>query len=289
MKLLKTKERVAESKLTWNTTINGAARSYAVTTYDSINPDSNTPPVLNLNGIGEGSYSAAVAPAILGANVISPILPFRGELELTPVNIERIAAEVPELVAIEGLKKINASRIGGNSFTSMDMIARSQGGAPGIRAVSENKDLFNKLALVMPFGLNSEQLGIAIKARRARILCRLALASAKSNPFDYGNFRSSTEVSSFMLGSLLRGDLLNDLDAALSFDLVDEVKELADSKDVAVFIGTSDPLFKPSELSRNLSDSNVAIMRVSGGHATVGSRRGREQLKIAYNWLQSDS
>lgn len=287
MKLRQSAETVTESGYIWDTTINSVSHSYVVTSFDSIDPDSNTPPVLNLNGIGEGKYSASVAPKILGANVISPILPFRGELDLTPANIERIATEVPELVAVEALRIINKDRKEVDAFPSIGMIARSQGGAPGIRAASENKDLFDAVALIMPFGLNNEQLGRTTKERRIRVLCRLALAAAKANPFDYGNFRSSAEVSSYMLQSIVRGDLIDNLDAALSFDLVDEVKELADCRDVAVFVGKSDPLFKANELSQNLSDSSVDVIPVKGTHNTPGSRRGRQHLSTAYDWLQS--
>ncbi len=96
--------------LTWTTSLDDEPFSCDVHVYDSINSSSDSPPVLNLNGIGESSYSAAVAPTILGENVISPILPLQSELALTPKRVEAMADEVIKLIVDDALARINQGR-----------------------------------------------------------------------------------------------------------------------------------------------------------------------------------
>lgn len=274
---------VRESIQPWRTTINSVPHTIGIRVYDSVRSGDISQPVLNLNGIGEGSYSASVAPTILGPNVVSPILPFQGELELTPANIERISAEVPEAIARYALNLMNEAS--GNHFSSIDLIARSQGGASGIRAASENPELFDRLAFIMPFGLNKEQLGDTEFKRRMAILRRLGLAGMRANPLDYGNMRSTMEVGNYMARSALKGTLFPSLDAALTFDLVDELRELAENKTVTVFVGDKDPLFPGKELRPNLEGSRAEVITLKGTHNTSGSRNGREHLTAAYEWL----
>lgn len=288
---------VRHSTLEWATTIQSVPHRFDIDVFDSIDESgvSSAPVVLNLNGIGEGTFSASVAPRMLGENVISPLLPFRGELELTPVNIERIAAEVPELVAVSGLHRVNEARRlhrldeQSEDLATVAMIARSQGGAPGIRAATSNPDLFERTALIMPFGLNRDDLGSTEKQRRYRSLMRLGFAAARANPFDFGNARSTMEVASFMTKAFLDGTLLPSLDAALTFDLTDELKEHAEDHDVMVFTGARDPLFPTTELNRNLAGSNVGIRELPGTHATPGSRTGKKHLAAAYEWVTNDT
>lgn len=267
----------------WETTVNSVRRVIPIDVYDSLRQGDVSMPVLNLNGIGEQAFSASVAPTTLGTNVISPVLPFQGELELTPANIERISCEVPEAIARFALQQLSTPD--GSEFTTIDMIARSQGGASGIRAVSENPELFDRLALIMPFGLNKEQLGNTPSERRNATLRRLALAAARANPFDIGNLRSSSEVSSYMARAAVKRTLFPSLDAALTFDLVDELTDIAETKDVAVFVGDNDPLFPGEELEHNLAGSNIEVVTLKGTHNTPGSRRGRQHLQAAYKWL----
>ena len=276
--------RVQESTCEWRTTINSVPHAFDITVIDSID-GSDQDPILNLNGIGEGKYSASIAPRILGSNVISPILPFRGELELTPVNIERIATEVPALIALDGLRRVN--ELSGADHSRINLLARSQGGAPGIRSALGNTDVFNRLAYVAPFGLNKEFLGDDETERRREVIRRLRRVASRSNPLDYGNFRSSIETTSYMARSALNGTLFPSLDAALEFDLVEDLAELASKRETAVFASEDDPLFPKHEIDAALAGSDVEVIELTGTHATPGSRLGRRHLRTAGDWLRA--
>ncbi len=280
------KHPVSTIDIPWETTINSVPTTFYIPTYHSIpEQGSDASVVLNLNGIGEGPYSASVAPSILGENIISPILPFQGQLEMTPLNLERISVEVPEVVAREALRLINEHRRRDQHLTSMAVIGRSQGGAPAIRSMTENPELFGNLGLIMPFGLNRDQLGDTAQKRRHEAIKRLAFAATRANPFDVGNARSTREVIGYFLSSFRDKTLFPAFDAAMTFDLVDELKELAETKKVGVFVGKHDPLFTADELTANLAGSKVEIITVPGTHATPGSRPGRHNLHKAYDWV----
>lgn len=282
---------VTATEIAWETTINSVPKTFYIPTYHSIpEKGSDAPLVMTLNGIGERAYSASVAPSILGENVISPRLPFQGELEPSKANFERIASEVPELVARAGLALVIAGRTDRiDQPNSVVMIGRSQSAAPAIRSVSENPDLFSKLALIEPFSLNQDQLGDTPEIRRRTALLRLARAAMRANPFDIGNMKSTREVVSYLVGALRDGSLMPAFDAAMTFDMVDELKSVAESKPTAVFVGARDPLFAADEITANLAGSKADVITVPGTHATPGSRAGRRNLYTAYDWATKEA
>lgn len=166
----------------------------------SLDPHSRLIPAVNLNGIGEDIGSAGVTPAIVG-NVISPVLPLRdSRLELTERNIERISEEVPLLIAETAFKLLGSS--GDSSGRPLDLMARSQGGAVGIRAVSSAPETFRRVGLMMPFSLNKPELGTTPAERRHSLLRRLAVSALRSDILDKGNRRSSKEIGQYMIEAL---------------------------------------------------------------------------------------
>src|SRR6266568_4986002 len=180
--------------LTWTTSLDDEPFSCDVHVYDSINSSSDSPPVLNLNGIGESSYSAAVAPTILGENVISPILPLQSELALTPKRVEAMADEVIKLIVDDALARINQGRPTNKAHTSTSIIGRSQGGAIALFAAAKHPKLFRCIALVMPFGLNQQALGSTTRQRKVRLSARFARLLLETNLLDKGHMSSLREI-----------------------------------------------------------------------------------------------
>lgn len=263
----------------WETTVASRRRVFDIPYAHSIKPSDPTPVALNLNGIGEGLYSASVSPAI-APNVVSPVLPLRDpHFEITPVNLERLAAEVPSLMAEYALR---LSRQAGR----VDMMARSQGGAVGIQAVTGDNERFGRVGLIMPFGLNRQELGANPRARRHNLLRRLAQSARHAELRDPGHWRSTAEIARYMARSLFTGSLMSSLDAALEFDENDELAQVAETHPTTVFFGQVDMLFPASEVEPKLSRS-IQVIHLPGGHATPGSRIGREQIAAAYSTLRA--
>lgn len=271
---------VARDVEVWRTTINGVHHSFDVPYAHSISPKDSAPPALNLNGIGEGMFSAAVTPAMI-PNVLSPVLPLRDpRLEITAANIERIASEVPELMARR------AASLCQDGNATVDLMARSQGGPVGIRAVVANQELYRRVGLIMPFGLNREELGSNPLERRRELLRRLARSAAQGNLLDRGNRYSAREISGYMSRALLQRKLFPALDAALTFDETDDLRNISETHPITVFFGEADGLFPQTEVEPHLPDS-AAVVRLPGHHATPGSHIGQRQILTAYQHLRA--
>jgi hypothetical protein len=271
---------VKKQILFWKTRLNGTSHLLEIPVFHSVDPGRSQHVILNLNGIGEGSYSASVAPRMFDG-VISAILPFQDKsLELTVSNIEEVARKVPPILVDF------ARQLGGEQ--KLGIVARSQGAAVAIKAVRNNIETFDKLAVVMPFGLNRQELGYEPASARKEILRRLAKAGVRGNLFDYGNFRSASEVVRYLMKAAWGRQLLSSFDAALTFDLTKELIEIAESIPVALFVSQDDPLFPAHEIEPKFKGTKVHVFRIRGNHVSPGSRVGKRQIAAAYKWMRGD-
>jgi pimeloyl-ACP methyl ester carboxylesterase len=285
MKIHRQTPVVYKDRIVWDTVIDGVHRQFFISVFHNISkiPDSVHIPIINLNGIGEGAFSASVAVREFGPNVVSAILPLQEpDLKLTPENVEIIARELPALVAHYALQKTKG-------FRTVCMIARSQSGAVAIHGAFTHPELFSKLALLMPFGLNRKDLGRDTKQRRYAILKRLLKASFAAPFLDMGHLRTTREVMGYMSKSFLKRRLFSDLDTALSFDMNDELQSTASRMPVCVFLGETDPVFPASEVKLAIASSKIEIHEIKGSHATPGSVSGRKQLREVHEWIRSEA
>ncbi len=118
-------QQIQQDTIEWQTDIRGKSCEFTVPVFSGVRAGNSdfTPTVINFNGIGEGRYSASVAPLEFGGEIVSPVLPFQEKsLKLTPITIEKVANEVPPLL-IEF-----AQRLSGERDKKLSVVARSQGG-----------------------------------------------------------------------------------------------------------------------------------------------------------------
>lgn len=269
-------------KMIWQPVIHG--RKYNIVVHYFVvnkNISSATVPVIVLNGIGEGKYSASKSLNTLTAlgvqSVYSVILPF-SKLPADEQAIALICEQVPVLIAQRAMLDTGTKQV--------DLIARSQGGGAAILAASKKPEIFRKIALIAPFGLTNELLGPTTLARRNAILWRLTKNALKNIELDYGAFRGGAEVGGSFLLEFIKNRLPPSFNAALKGDLQQKFLELSAryQQRIALFTSVNDKVFNHHEYKLSLPES-VNIIPTSGPHAASTSKVGQAQLAEVVGWL----
>ncbi len=266
----------------WQPVIHGKKHNIVVR-YFMTNRDIKpvTVPVIILNGIGEGKYSASKSLKTLIALGVqsgySVILPF-SQLPADEQAITLICEQVPVLIAQKAMIDTGTKHV--------DLIARSQGGGAAILAASKNPEIFRKIALIAPFGLTNELLGPTMLAQRNAILWRLTRNAFKNIVLDYGAFRGGVEIGGSFLLEFIKNRLSLSFNAALKGDLQQKFLELSAryQERIALFTSVDDEVFNHHEYKLSLPDS-VNIIPTSGPHAASASKVGQAQLAKAVRWL----
>lgn len=251
-------------------------------------------------GMGEGKFATRAGLRVLGTMSIAAVgivLPFH-HLPANAANIERVLKEVPIALAAE----MNG-RAGNALDREVSLLGHSQSGGAVLLAAGEAPELFDIVGAWAPVGLTSEYFGSTAREKRIEFFRRLLLENSfrpEQNLIRYPtNLIAGSEIMSRVIADGLARRLFTKVDYALGelpnaegqmLDLRRSVKALGEyGRDVRIFGGATDPLFRPDEYRASLTEFGLedVFEEVPGSHASPMVSAGRAQLKIVAAWVQT--
>ncbi len=229
----------------------------------------------------------------LGLPSVGVVLQFNS-LPADSVNIERTLVEAPLAVA----REYNI-RAGNREDRAVDLEGHSQGGGAALFAATRTPEAFGAVAAWSPVGLTPEAFGDTLEAKRAEFIKRLAIKNnlkIEQNPLLYpaillGGYEVGKRAASdFIARDETTGQrrLYSKLAFGLSIDISEEVAELAQDHDVAVFAGKTDPVFEIDEYRASLSKVGAEdlIIEIPGSHTNLNTRASGKQMAPIADWLK---
>lgn len=230
---------------------------------------------------GFGEYNARVAAKVIevlgakGVNAAVPIIPYQ---KANPAHIEWFAHEALPVAA----EALNAHR---GAHSKLLAHSNSLGGLWTINGAAAAPELFDCVAAISPFNLNTEL--IRREHRNARILARLiVLNSIQTGPqglLDKGNRDHARGMILEAAAGLLTGTLLRQLSSAAKVHEATKRSALAlqqsGEQSLNVIVGRQDKVHTQQEFAHVLGENNITV--VDGPHATLLSKTGVRHLEMA--------
>lgn len=242
-------------------------------------------------GLGEEERATEKGLHVLadeGLPALGIILPFH-HLPPEQRHIERVVAEAPYDLAVA-----SNERAGNNPDYPVDAIGSSQGGGVLLMSARRRPEAFDAMGLLGPVGLNPEAFGNTDRKKAMTFLWRLGVVNAlfrkeQSLLLDpKGNIDALRETGGRVISDVREGRLGPKISFALNAALAQNVAYLAGKRELAVFVGENDPVFRPDELREelNVHGAGHVLEVIEGSHGTLNNRGGRNQLRHVAQWMR---
>lgn len=179
-------------------------------------------------------------------------------------------------------------------LNKVNLIAQSQA-APGVLLIANSfRDKVGNIALVLPMGLNTNQLGSTEEERYKELKRRTVKSLLHPEQRALKNVYAGALLTKIILSGLKDGSTKRKYSKGLSFNALPDLVQLVKSSGhtISIFLGEDDVLFPATEIQHSLAEAKITNIHVEvipkKSHTSLTTKQSTQMLARAIRTVRKN-